>query len=524
MSDEKKKPKPDLDLDDLGVVVDDLPPLDGDAVDEADPAVLADYLAELDDGDPEAGDEPSSGDGFDDEIADDLSHLEGSWVDDDVEPAQEDLPVEVGEEETGWTEEGADETPTLEDDWFVDESDTVVPDDGGLEGPIGDDLTEIDSSTWDDLGDDSEDDDEPVEDVMDRLGIAFPEEEGVDRARGRKPRVDRGLVLERQFLGPVDERVEAVAVDGGAVVGAGEGIFVLGADGMLHRTPVEIAGRCRTVCVFGQHTFVGTDSAGAYRLSERERSAVAINGWNSIWIDERAVMGRVTTTFDIVDQPLGDELRVLGWTGEGQLFASTDLGQTWSGPLTEGKCLGAAVDEVAGEVVALVRVAGSGSRLMASRDLETWRGLTTPEPLAGVDQPGSFALAAAEGTLLAAVDAPGSPLLCSFDSGASWSERPEVVGVTALAVDPGGPGRIAVAVHDPDEDMGLVRVSEDGGKSWRTAAVTGSERRARTRSAADGFLGRVTCLLVDVGRTRRLFVVAGEGVQRIVLARGGLTQ
>jgi hypothetical protein len=524
MTDKKKKPEPELDLEDLGVVVDDLPPLDGDAVDEADPADLAGYLADFESEEAEEGDDPI-GQSTDEETAEELSHLEGSWIDDGAETPAEELDLGVEEEETGWSGEDAEDVPALEDDWFVEDGDPAIADDGGEEGPLDDELTEIDSSTWDDLGEDIDDDElEPVEDVMDRLGIALPEEGAAEPARGERVRVDPGVVHERQFLGPIGARIQAVAVDGGAVVGAGEGIFVLGADGMLHQASVEVPGYCGSVCVCGNHTFVGTDGAGAFRVSERDGDAAPINAWNTVWIGGRPVMGRVTTSFEIVGQPLGDGIRLLGRTGEGQLFASSDSGRTWSGPLTDGKCLAAAAVEGSAAVIALVGGAGSSSRLVATTDLESWRPLETPQLLAGVDQPGSVHLAAADGTLLAAPDLPGAPLACSFDGGQSWTERSGVVGVTALAVDPGGSGRIAVATYDAERDLGLVRVSEDYGQSWKIAAVAGQEPAARGRGDADDALGRVTCLVIEVGRTRRLYVTAGEGAQRIVLASGGLTQ
>lgn len=525
MTDKKKKSEPELDLDDLGVVVDDLPPLDGDAVDEADPADLADYLADFEDGD--AGDEEdgTADPAADEETAAELADLEGSWIDDGVEAPAEELDLGVEEEETGWSGEDSGEVPTLEDEWFVEDGDPVIAEDGGEEGPLDDELTEIDSSTWDELGDDIDDDDlEPVEDVMDRLGIALPEEEVEERPRPDKVRVDRGVVHERQFLGPIGARIHAVAVDGGAVVGAGEGIFVLGADGMLHHASAEVAGYCGSVSVFGNHTFVGTEGAGAFRLGERDEDGTPINAWNTVWVAGKPVMGRVTTSFEITGQPLDDGIRLLGRTGEGQLFASADLGLSWSGPLTDGKCLAAAAVEGSTAVIALVRGSGAASRLVSSTDLVSWHRLETPALLEAVDQPGGARLAAADGTMLAAVDLPSAPLVCSFDGGQSWSERRELTDVTALAVDPGGTGWVAVATYDAERDLGLVRVSEDYGQSWKVAAVAGQEASAGGHRDAEGPYGRVTCLVIDVGRTRRLYVVAGEGAQRIVLSGGGLTQ
>jgi len=526
MSDAKKKRDPDPDLDDLGSLVDDLPPLDGDAVDEADPEELADYLADFGEGAADADDEHVADLAAVEEAADELEDLEGTWADEITDAPRSDLDIEVEEEdeETAWSGSGAADTPDLDDDWFVDDEGGAVADDGGQEGPLDDELTEIDAADWDDLGDDLDDELEPVEDVMDRLGISFPEEEEADRRTGARTRVDRGVVLERQFLGPRGARIEAVAVDGGAVIGAGDGVFALGADGMLHQTPAEIPGYCASICICRTHAFVGTDRSGAFRLSDRGLIAQPINGWNTVWVEGRPMMGRVTTSFAVAGHPVGDEIRVLGITGEGQVFASTDLGQSWSGPLTDGKCLGAAVVEGTGEVIALVGGGGAASRLVASSDLESWRRLETPGPLAAVDQPGSVCLAAANGTLLAAVDAPGSPLHCSVDGGRTWSALTGVAGVTAVAVDPSGPGRIAAATYDSQQDLGLVRVSEDCGRSWQIAAVAGREPALGERSEHDGPRGRVTCLVVDVGRTRRLYVVAGEGAQRIVLSRGGLTQ
>jgi hypothetical protein len=141
-----------------------------------------------------------------------------------------------------------------------------------------------------------------------------------------------------------------------------------------------------------------------------------------------------------------------------------------------------------------------------------------------VTQPGAVRLAAVQGTLLAAHGNGAAPLLCSFDSGASWRAIERLTGVTAVAVDPDEPNRIAAAVHDPERDLGTVHVSDDQGRSWKIAAIAGQEPPAGVRPEGEGPLGRVTCLVIDVGRARRLYVVAGEGAQQIALSRGGLTQ
>jgi hypothetical protein len=522
MNDKKNKP----DLDELGIVVDDLPPLDGDAVDEADPEVLAGYLSELEESESFLAeqDEPRSP-GDEDEIRSELAHLEQeSWADDGAEADKVEFELEVEEEETGWSDAGADEVLDLHDDWFVGQSDESMVDDGGEEGPVDDEIASIDASSWDDLGDDIEEDDlEPVEEVMDRLGIAFPEAEREERERSSVPRVDRGVVLDRQFLGPIDGLVEAVAVSGGAVIAVGDGVFVLGADGMLHRAPDRLSGQGNSICVHGEFTLVGTDTAGAFRLGSRDRQATAINSWNAVWVGEKQLAGRVTTSIRVSGQPIDDGFRLLGLTGEGQLFASLDLGRTWVGPLSAGKCISVVPLEGAKEVVALIAGAKTPPSLVVSADLRQWREIPTPPALGAAARAGTVRLAASEQTILAAAEDPTAPLLCSLDRGESWSEISTLGGVTALAVDPGDPGWIAAATHDPDRDLGLVRVSQDGGKIWRTAAITGRERSRRGRGAAAEVHGMVTLLLVDVGRHRRLFAVAGEGVHQIVLASGGLS-
>ena len=141
MNDEKKKPPPDpdsdseLDFDDLGVVVDDLPPLDDDQVDEADPATLADYLAEFEEGEPVEDEDPAAEEAAAMETAEELTELEGSWIDDGAESPNEELDIGVEEEDVGWSEDDESGEPLgLEDDWFVDESVPTESDDGGEEG------------------------------------------------------------------------------------------------------------------------------------------------------------------------------------------------------------------------------------------------------------------------------------------------------------------------------------------------------------------------------------------------------
>jgi hypothetical protein len=114
-------------------------------------------------------------------------------------------------------------------------------------------------------------------------------------------------------------------------------------------------------------------------------------------------------------------------------------------------------------------------------------------------------------------DRPGAPLHVSIDRGGSFAAIPAVTGVTAIAVDAHEPGWIAAATWDHEAGTGAVRVSRDGGKTWRTAFETGS---AEEREEPVYRPGRVTWLAV-VGETcRRLIAVTGEGAYSAPLPDG----
>ncbi len=521
MSDRGRRPSDPPRPEDL-VDLPEPPPLPEDDGRSPDPETLAEYLDA-----PVETDGSGDADGMERDrmeterdLAGELIGLEEeSWVSarDDRENREDpaDLAASVMEDRPeSWIDEDGEQGPDLDEDWFVDEDRVAADEDGGAEGPLSDDLLgAFDPGSWKRLDDGEEDEDEPVEDAMRRLGIALPVDEA--EPERERERVSPGVVMDRQLLGPGDASATAVAVSGGAPLAVGEALYVLGADGALHPSRTALGDRAITVCAHGERIFVGTESRGALRIDRVGCEPTPINGWLSMGLERSAGLDRVYTSFAVKGQPLSSGgFRLLGLTGEGQLFFSDDDGRSWGGPLSDAPCRAATPVEGGDELLVL---SAGGRLLRGDPAADSWSELAMPRSLAGLRGGERVRLAATEGVVAATAGERDAPLVLSFDGGASWSEAESLAGVSAIALDPGEPSWIAAAVHRPAQRTGSVRISSDGGHGWRTALVTSSRRRGEGA-------GRVGQLLLDVGVTSRLYVVSDAGVHRLVLKRRGLSQ
>ncbi|MDD5309797.1 MAG: hypothetical protein PHU25_20975 [Deltaproteobacteria bacterium] len=506
---ERDRDKGDELLDDL-VSEDGLPPLDDDALDDLDPAVTACYLDE-----PVAAAE-DPGEGTDAQALEEAlacAELEAVEDDGDGDPAEvgalmECTDADVEDEDRGWS--GGDDGMALEDDWFVDDrEDEPVGADDGDDGPLEDPVDLAESASV--SGGEDDEDDERIEDVMARLGIALP---GAPDEDGEPlPAFEHGAVFETVSIGPEQGRVIAVGIAGGALVAVGDGVYLVGADGLLHRregSQILEGALATSLTALGGEVFLGSARGGAFATADLGATLAPMNDWYELGLNGpgRAGAQPVSTTFDILGQVHPGGNRLLGLTGEGQLFASDSLGRAWSGPVTHEPCRAVGVLGN-GEVLALVESLGR-LRLRRSSNLSSWTDVPLPGALAATVSGAALRLASGGQTVAAAVDDPDAPLFLSLDGGRAWRELQIVKGVTAVAVDAEDGALAAVAVTRPSSPHAQVLVSPDGGATWKTVLVL--------REAG----ARVTHLAIDVGRLIRVAAVADGKVRVVTLAGRGL--
>lgn len=515
---DKKKPIARKILDDAPKDVSDLLPIVDDEVHADDPALYAQYLDETLD-EPACEPKEAEGSDLEMEVSEDLIEIqEGSWMDEEGDNLEKDMGIPVDENDEGWAQEGSDDLLSMDDSWFAEESPSSILDDGGQEGPVEGGEIEPDRSGWEDLGEWEEEEDAQVEEVMERLGIGLSPGDDSSLLISMLDRA--GMVIESQFLGPLRGAPAAIEVTGDGPLVVGDGIFRTGADGMFHRLESSPTVRADSVCSTGKTVFVGTSRHGALVMSGIDGLMRPINGWNHPGTDTDT--GLVNTSFTVMGQPVGDRYRLIGCTKAGQIFMTTDLGRTWSAPLMKGSCLAACVVQGTTSVLVLENLAGK-NRMIRSDDLAKWHQIPLPVDIAHAASHGPTRLAACEGTILIAVDAPSVPLFCSMDNGGSWFESEATTRVTAMALDPEDPGWIAAAAYRADDDLGIVRICRDGGRTWNTVLVTGRERCAnedgtgkKSRTVKHGLVLDLA-VMTDAGRT--LYVVAKEGVHKLTISK-----
>jgi len=503
----------------LAELIDDdpLPPIADDAADEADPEELAGYLdAPVPDAAaPGGGDEPDEAlDRIEREL---ISIEEGSWIEESAGVELPDEPdVAIDDDGGGWSGDRADEGPTLDDDWFEDEPAASAIGDGGEDGPLQDGRVEIDRSGWDDLEGWEEGEDEPIDAVMERLGISLPGRDEPRRVFQGRPSGE----VESAFLGPDDGCVVSASTGGSRFVAVGDGVFLLGGDDTLHRLEVahDLVGT--SAVAYRELTFIGTARHGMLVMSGTGGRLRPMNGWNNLGMTRPPRGGVVETPFFVDGQRFEGGFRLVGRDGSGQLFASVDLGATWTGPLSDGRCLAMTMVGGSEEVLAAMIIEGE-PYLLRSRDLARWTEVPIPERMEPLIPSSPIRLAATARTLVVGAGGGDPRLFVSLDGGRSWREVEAPAGVDAVAVDPQDPAWIAMAAAPPEGAGHSVRVSRDGGILWKTVAVCCPQDDPPTgeRAGVDGVAVEQASgwvqLAVRPGPRRVLFLVTPAGVHRL---------
>jgi photosystem II stability/assembly factor-like uncharacterized protein len=512
---------------------DTLPPLDDDEIGAADPEELAEYLdIKNDDGGFLVLEESFIGE---EELfsVDSLQGATETSLIDNQEHAQQidGIELAIDDEESGWSEDGSDASAVFDGDWFLDGDDhSDVTDDSGAEGPIGEDVFDLDNEQgdWQSLDEDLDrEEEDEILDTLVRLGIELPlydtdEFESIGE-------INSGLLLDCTFLGPKDDAVITAAFDSGAPVALGDGLFVLGADGMLHaKVGSERLGRITptSLCIHDPFIFIGTECGGVVRTQDRGDSYTPLNSWytRDLSASREVLSDRISTSVQLVGQRVSGGYRLVIRTDEGQLFVSDDSGDSWRGPLLGDRCL--AIGKVGGtqELIVLTKNPKDETILATSHDLSTWRERVLPDERALNARHRHVCLAACRNTVVIMARDASLPAYISLDRGESWAEVRGIENVTAFAIDPEDPTWMVAATYDPTVDLGIVYVSDDGGRSWQTILATEGDA-ANIQAVSNRpvrHMNRVSDLIVDIGRTRQITVVTASGIYLVTLARPGV--
>jgi hypothetical protein len=511
-----------------------LPPLDHDETVTPDPDTLVEYLDVEPEGESflDLDDQPAAESDFltDDAIVDTTAE---SWVTEADEVGRIEVTLDIDDQGDGWAEEGADSPVDLGDDWLVHEDEpSGIHEDGGAEGPVGDEpfILGHDAADLEPLDGDDEDDaaDEEILDAMKRLGITLPDY-GADEFSGKdQPGSDH--LLERVFLGPENNTAVAGAFVSGSPIGVGDGLFVLGADGMLHtQVGSERLGPMKPtcVCVDDESIYVGTERGGALKTVDQGRNITPINSWYTLGLTEGvdSSSNRLSTPFHLCGQNTDAGHRLVGLTAQGQLFYSHDQGRSWSNLRADGRCIQVALVGGTTDLIALVESREGEPLLYRSRDITEWRNLPLPTGIGTTLDAGKISIAANGDCIILARDAAQDAVHISLDCAESWISVETLARVTALAIDPVEPTWTVAATYEPGPGTGTVWISEDSGINWQAVFSTGEEETSPSGpgDSQARFAHRVTDLVIDAGRVRRVMAVTPGGIYLATLTRPGVS-
>ncbi len=444
-----------------------------------------------------------------------------SWLDDDADDSRDDMDVPIDDLDEGWSdgaEEGEDEGAL---DWFTEERlASDAPLDDGAEGPEGE-RYEIDESAFAPLDRDSiEEDDEDILDTMDRLGVSVEAMAEANEAplllHGPSPLVDVA------FLGPESGEVAAVLFIDESPIAVGDGLFVLGADEMFHRSSPLQDVTANSLAVNRGGLFIGTERSGAFVTRDRGKTLTSINSWYVHGLDDigEVTLDDVSTSFCVSGHGLSTGFTLLGRTNEGQLLLSRDDGFTWQGPISKGPFLSQPKSAGPGTLIAIIDLPGRGPTLCLTRDLAAWTQVNVPESMRGPLKRGELIHCAHGRTMVIGVADPAVPCYRSRDRGLSWSVVDGVTDLCAAAIDADDPGFIAIGSYVKERAASRVQVSDDGGESWQTVHVVHANQY---KSEADAVAcRRVLDIVVQGGRRRRILVQTGQGVYLVTMTRQDL--
>ena len=452
----------------------------------------------------------------DDAVTIDHDYSDDGWTDDAISSESgsvdisvlDDVVVDLDADEA--SEDTEDSKAFLDN--LVDDTELAGDDaDNGAEGPMTSEVYEIDVTAFEPLDDGDDSDSEDIFETMSRLELTLDPEKDDDVSSESAPLISEGNA-EVSFIGPNVGEVYAATFHRGAPIGVGDGMYVLGADQMLHEVPLSGLQDMVATSVVGHREalFVGTTCQGAFVSVDRGRSVHAINSWYTQGLDKGDSMrsGAYSTAFTLAGQSGANGFRLLGWTGEGQLYSSTDDGESWEGPLLKGWRCETLRTEKNGDVAVVLAVSRSSSgTLLSTRDFESFHPLTLPASLSSVMTTANAVFDVAPGVVAAGMSVPGSPLFLSFDEGNTWHQAKGVTGITALVIDQEASDWIAVAVTGRG-GAPTICISENRGKNWREVCALPAPATVRKHSP-------ITSLVLKDDGFRALVALTENGVYMV---------
>jgi hypothetical protein len=468
--------------------LDDLPPIDGDEVEEE-----GDEAEELDEEPADGGDPLDDSTGEDDPLEEiEVSGAETGWLDDAGESDALDVgaPETFGEEDESPTLlDGAEENELGEDELTFgaglgSEDDSLVGD-AGEEGfeEEEEDLREEDLPRLD-----SGQDDTAESDDVDLLE-ALPDEE-VMTEEPRPPWDDRAW---ERVEGPaVAAAVEGIAwsADGMLVVGQGlarvdrksEELVALDAVGLR-------GGAARGIAATGSTVFVSTPRSGVLVSEDGGATFREANGWRALFAP-----GEADGVLEIV--VAGAEL--WGRGASGALVWSGDHGTSWSRALPEHRFEAIAADAASGQIVALAREESSTS---VARGANGEGGKLVVSSVAVLPAGRILSFAVHRDRLAVALGR--GAFRIDGTAGAAWERLEGTAGLTAMGFARGD-GTLLIALH-----------SEGEGRAWLLEA----------RQGAPAFIvaemGDVGASAAEEGDEARVRALCWDGAAGVVWAGGG---
>ena len=415
----------------------------------------------------------------------DIAFDDEAWTEDDesaLDVGLIDMNDMVTDLDDAAEETSSDEGMAEMNDWFEDIDDTPSVSDDGEEGPLSDENFDIDTAKWANLEDEQteEEEDESIFDTMKRLDLSIEE--------GPHSLSDDRDEVEAFYIGPSNGELKAVIFQDGVPVGVGDTLYLSGADQMLYAiTSMELSDISATSLTGKKGAlFIGSATQGAFRVVDRCRSYSPINSWLTAGLnrDESVRINTCSTSFNVAGQETDYGFRLLGWTGEGQLYASLDDGETWTGPLLRGRsCESIKASRRGNRVLVLASSKTEVGVLLSSYDLARFVPLQLPKRLMKHLTPSNAVFDVASDVMAVGVDLPGVPLFISSDAGMTWNILDAITGVTSLVIDPDEPSWMAVAIAERD-GTSAVSISEDKGKTWRRVFTRDPRKDQRCRIIA----------------------------------------
>ena len=483
--------KPPSDEDEL----DDLPPIDGDEVEEE-----GDETEELDEEPLDGGDpmDDSTGEGDPLEDEEDITGAESGWLDD----ADESDGLDVGTPDTFGSEdesptllEGADEPDLGEDELSFGggvggEGDSLVGDAGeeGFEDEE-EDLREEDLPRMDSGQDDTEGDDS---DLLEGL----PDEEVSEEPR--PPWDDRAWERVEGAAEVPAVDVLACGADGLVVGGQGLGRIARGGVTVAPLDALGLRGAPRGIALDGGRVFVSTGRAGVLVSDDGGRSFREANGWRSLLVPSEA-----EGALEIVT--VAGEL--WGRGAAGTLVWSGDGGATWALVLPDCRFEAIAGDATTGELVAVAR------EVAATTIARGAAGRVVLERTGALPDGRVLALAAEQGRVAVALPRGAFRL-----EGEVWTRLDGTAGLTAMTFARRD-GTLLIALHSEGEGRAWLLEARAGAPALTVAELGdagGGTNDAGEEADGDDARVRALCWDADAGA---VWAAGGFGLAALRPAR-----